>query len=185
MLVPRMNIRLTRFTSYYWVHLWKTSKTNFKLTWQTTVLYGFHVEILLAIFLASPQFSGQYSLFLPSSVSKASTKEQIASKGHCRHINSHNYRGKFPEGMMTMNEDGHGKMKETLKVYRNWSSQCVEADVTLTEADKPNLPHALVDQDRLLPVKKMFANDGEKGKKRRKWWKWNNMIVNWFARGGK
>ena len=47
------------------------------------MLYGFHVEILLAISLASPQFSGQYSLFLPS-VTKASTKEQIASKGHCR-----------------------------------------------------------------------------------------------------
>ena len=30
-------------------------------------------------------------------------------------------------------------------------SQYAEADVTLTEADKPNLPHALVDQDRLLP----------------------------------
>ena len=64
------------------------------------MLYGFHVEIPLAIFLASPQFSGQCSLFLPSSVSKVSTKEQIASKGHCRDINSHNCRGKFPEGMM-------------------------------------------------------------------------------------
>ena len=79
---------------------------------------------------------------------------------------------------MAVNENGHGKMKETLKVYRNWSSQCVKADVTLTEADKPNLPHALVDQDRLLPVKKMFANAGEKGKKRRKSLEWNNMIVN-------
>ena len=72
-----------------------------------------------------------------------------------------------------------------LQELRNRSSQCVEADVTLTEADKPNLPHALVDQDRLLLVKKMFANAGEKGKKRRKSLKWNNMIVNWFARGGK
>ena len=62
------------------------------------MLNGFHVEILLAIFLASPQFSGQYSLFLPSSVSKASTKEQIASKGHWRDINSDNYRGKFRGG---------------------------------------------------------------------------------------
>ena len=91
------------------------------------MLYGFHVEILLAIFLASPQFSGQCSLFLPSSVSKVSTKEQIASKGHCRHINSHNYRGKFPEGMMAMNETGHGKMKETLKVYRNSGTDLVSA----------------------------------------------------------
>ena len=66
--------------------------------------------------------------------------------------------------MMAMNENGHGKMKQTLKVYRNWSSQYVEADVTLTEADKPNLRHTLVDQDRLLPVKKMFANAGEKEK---------------------
>ena len=47
----------------------------------------------------------------------------------------------------------------------------------MTEADKPNLPHALVDQDRLLPFKKMFANAGEKGKKRRKSLKWKNMIV--------
>ena len=80
---------------------------------------GFHVEILLGISLASPQFSGQYSLFLPSSVTRASTKEQIARKGHCRDKNSHNYRGKVPEGMMAMNENGHGKMKETPKVYRN------------------------------------------------------------------
>lgn len=83
------------------------------------MLYGCHVEILLAIFLPYPQFSGQYSLFLHSSVTKVSTKEQIASKGHCRNINSHNYRGKFAEGMMAMNENGHGKMKETPKVYRN------------------------------------------------------------------
>ena len=80
---------------------------------------GFHVEILLSISLASPQFSGQYSLFLPSSVTRASTMEQIASKGHCRDKNSHDYRGKVPEGMMAMNENGHGKMKETPKVYRN------------------------------------------------------------------
>ena len=53
----------------------------------------------------------------------------------------------------------------------------MEADVTLTEADKPNLPHALVDQDRLLPLKKMFANAGEKDKKGRKSLKWNNMTV--------
>ena len=45
--------------------------------------------------------------------------EQIASKGHCRDKNSHNYRGKVPEGMMAMNENGHGKMKETPKVYSN------------------------------------------------------------------
>ena len=44
-------------------------------------------------------------------------------------------------------------------------SQYAEADVTLTEADKPNLQHALVDQDRLLPFKLMFANGGEKDKK--------------------
>ena len=93
----------------------RTSETNVKLTLQTNVVNGFHVEILLAISLASPQFSGQYSLFLPSSVTKASTKEQIATKGHCRDKNSHNYRGKFPEGMMAMNENGQGKMKETPK----------------------------------------------------------------------
>ena len=56
-------------------------------------------------------------------------------------------------------------------------SQYAEADVTLTEANKPNLQHALVDQDRLLPFKKMFANGGEKDEKRRKSLKWNNMIV--------
>ena len=83
---------------------------------QTNVLYGFHVEILLAISLASPQFSGQYSLFLPSPVTEASTKEKIARKGHCRDKNNQNYRGKFPEGMMAMNEKGHGKIKETPKV---------------------------------------------------------------------
>ena len=82
------------------------------------MLYGFHEEILLAISLASPQFSGQYSLFLPS-VTKASTKEQIASKGHCRDKNSLNYSGKVPGGVMAMNENGHGKMKETPKVCRN------------------------------------------------------------------
>ena len=56
-------------------------------------------------------------------------------------------------------------------------SQYAEADVTLTEANKPNLPHALVDPDRLLPFKKMFANAGEKDKKTRKSLKRNNMIV--------
>ena len=91
------------------------SATNVKLSWQTLVLYGFHVEIPLAIFLASP-FSWQYSLFLPSSITKASTKEQIASQ--CRDINSHNYKGKFPKGMMAVNENSHGKKKaETPKVY--------------------------------------------------------------------
>ena len=81
------------------------------------MLHGFHVEIPLDIFLASP-FSWQYSLFLPSSITKASTKEQIASQ--CRDINSHNYKGKFPEGMMAVNENIYGKMKaETPKVYRN------------------------------------------------------------------
>ena len=83
------------------------------------MLYGFHVKILLAISLASPQFSGQYSLFLFSSVTKASTKEQIASKGHCRDKNSYDYIRKVPEGRMAINENGHGKMKETPKVCRN------------------------------------------------------------------
>ena len=63
----------------------------------------------------------------PSSVSKASTKEQITSKDHRWHINSHNYRGKFPEGIMAMNDTGHGKMKETLKVYRNSGTDQVSA----------------------------------------------------------
>ena len=128
--------------------------------------------------------SGQYSpvrpsrsvskrLFFHSSVTKASAKEQITSKGRCRDKNSHNYRGKVPEGMMIMNENGHGKMKETPKVY----SQYAEADVTLTEADKPNLRHALVDQDRLLPFKKTVCKRRREGQKRRKSLKWNNMAV--------
>lgn len=45
-------------------------------------------------------------------------KEQIASQ--CRDINSHNYKGKFPKGMMAVNENSHGKKKaETPKVYGN------------------------------------------------------------------
>ena len=40
------------------------------------MLYGCHVEILLAIFLPYPQFSGQYSLFLHSSVTKGTNSEQ-------------------------------------------------------------------------------------------------------------
>lgn len=56
-------------------------------------------------------------------------------------------------------------------------SQYAEAGVTLTEADKPNLPHTPAEQDGTLPFKKMFANAEEKDKKRRKSLKWNNMIV--------
>lgn len=47
-------------------------------------------------------------------------------------------------------------------------SQYAEADATLTEADKQNLPHGPAEQDRILPFKKMFANAEEKDKKRRK-----------------
>ena len=60
---------------------------------------------------------------------------------------------------------------------RELMSQYAEADVTLTEADKPNLPHAPAEQDRTLPFKKMFANAEEKDKKRKKSLKWNNMMV--------
>lgn len=63
------------------------------------------------------------------------------------------------------------------KGLRELMSQYAEADVTLTEADKPNLPHAPAEQDRTLPFKKMFANAEEKDKKRKKSLKWNNMMV--------
>ena len=56
-------------------------------------------------------------------------------------------------------------------------SQYAEADATLTEADKQNLPHGPAEQDKILPFKKMFANAEEKDKKRRKSLNWNNMIV--------
>ena len=46
-------------------------------------------------------------------------------------------------------------------------SQYAEADVTLTEADKPNLQHALVDQDRLLPFKKCLQTAERKTKKKK------------------
>ena len=66
------------------------------------------------------------------------------------------------------------------KGLRELMSQYAEAaaGVTLTEADKPNLPHTPAEQDGTLPFKKMFANAEEKDKKRRKSLKWNNMIVN-------
>ena len=63
------------------------------------------------------------------------------------------------------------------KGLRELMSQYAEAGVTLTEADKPNLPHTPAEQDGTLPFKKMFANAEEKDKKRRKSLKWNNMIV--------
>ena len=63
------------------------------------------------------------------------------------------------------------------KGLRELMSQYAEAGVTLTEADKPNLPHTPAEQDGTLPLKKMFANAEEKDKKRRKSLKWNNMIV--------
>ena len=68
--------------------------------------------------------------------------------------------GKVP-GSYDDNERERPWQEESLQEL----SQYAEADVTLTEADKPNLQHALVDQDRRLPFKKMFANGGEKDKK--------------------
>ena len=72
--------------------------------------------------------------------------------------------GKFP-GSYDGNERERPWQGERDSKSLQELSQYAEADVTLTEADKPNLQHALVDQDRLLPFKKMFANGGEKDKK--------------------
>ena len=51
------------------------------------------------------------------------------------------------------------------KGLRELMSQYAEAGVTLTEADKPNLPHTPAEQDGTLPLKKCLQTPKRKTKK--------------------